>query len=145
MSNVYCSAVVPAPVEEVWATVRDFDGLAKWHPMVADTTIEGDRSSDAVGCVRDYHYADGAHLRERLLALNDLDHSCVYTIVAGPFRLDHYLSELRLRRVTADETTFVEWVGQFDVADTDEADVCNTVMAFYSSGLEALTARFAQS
>jgi hypothetical protein len=70
-------------------------------------------------------------------------HSCAFTITDGPVPLQNYLSELRLRRITADETTFVEWVGQFDVADADEAVVCDTVMTVYHEGLRALTDRFA--
>jgi hypothetical protein len=142
MSKVYCSAVVPAPVQDVWALVRDFGSFAERHPMVADSWIEGDRSGDTVGCVRTFPLPDGGHQRDQLLALSDLDHSCAFTIIEGPVPLENYLSELRLRRVTADETTFVEWVGQFDVADADEAEVCNTVMTVYHAGLEALRARF---
>lgn len=77
------------------------------------------------------------------LALSDLDHSCAFTIVEGPIPVVNYLSELPLRRVTADETTFVEWVGQFDVADADEVEVCNTVMTMFHAGLEALADHFA--
>lgn len=142
MSKVYCSAVVPVPVEDVWAVVRDFNGLPDWHPQVADSAIEDDLPADVVGCVRSYHFTDGDHLRERLLALSDLDHSCTYTIVESPLPVVNYLSELRLRRVTADETTFVEWVGQFDVADADEADMCNTIMTVYHDGLHTLAQRF---
>jgi hypothetical protein len=145
MSKVYCSAVVPGPVQEVWKVVRDFNGLPDWHPMVTDSAIEDGLPSDVVGCVRSFHFTDGDRLRERLLALSDLDHSCAYTIVEAPLPLDNYLSEVRLRRVTADETTFVEWVGQFDAADADEADACNTIMTFYHNGLEALRERFARS
>lgn len=145
MSKVYCSAVVPAPVREVWALVRDFGSVAEWHPMVANSWIEDERSGDTVGCVRTVPLPDGGHQREQLLALSDLDHSWVFTITEGPVPLQNYLSELRLRRVTADETTFVEWVGQFDVADADEAEVCNAVMSGYHEGLEALRARFASA
>jgi hypothetical protein len=141
MSKVYCSVVIPAPVEEVWATIRDFNAQPTWHPMIADSTIEDGRPSDAVGCVRSFHLVEGGHLREQLLALDDLNHTCIYTIVESPLSLANYLSELRLRRVTADETTFAEWMGQFDVADTDESEVCNRLMRLYSSGLHALADR----
>lgn len=60
-------------------------------------------------------------------------------------RIEQEVTKLRLRRVTADETTFVEWVGQFDVADADEAEVCNSVMSLYHEGLEALRVRFVAS
>lgn len=142
MSKVYCSAVVPAPVHDVWALVRDFSGFAAWHPMAADIRIEGDVSGDMVGCVRTIPLPDGSSQREQLLALSDLDHSWAFTVIEGPVPLQNYLSELRLRRVTADETTFVEWVGQFDVADVDEADACNAVMTVYHEGLQALRTRF---
>lgn len=141
MSKVYCSVVVSAPVEAVWDTVRDFNGLPSWHPMIADSAIEDGRSSDAVGCVRSFHLVEGGFIRERLLALDDLNHTSTSTILESPLSLANYLSEMRLRRVTADETTFAEWMGQFDVADTDEVDVCNTLMRLYSSGLHALAER----
>lgn len=142
MSKVYCSAIVPAPVQEVWALIRDFGSFAEWHPVVTESRIEGDQRGDTVGCVRTLPLPDGGSQHEQLLALSDLDHSCAFTITEGPVPLANYLSELRLRRVTADETTFVEWVGQFDVADADEAEVCNTVMTVYHAGLQALTDRF---
>lgn len=74
---------------------------------------------------------------------------CPLTAAVGPVTLiaasNRRVTKLRLRRVTADETTFVEWVGQFDVADADEAEVCNSVMSLYHEGLEALRVRFAAS
>lgn len=142
MSKVYCSAVIPAPVEDVWAAVRDFNGLPGWHPMIAGSEIEDGGRGDTVGAVRSYQLTDGAHLRERLLALDDLNHGCVSTIVESALPVEHYLAELRLRRVTADERTFAEWVAQFDVADADETEVCGTVMTMFSEGLGALTSRF---
>lgn len=145
MSKVYCSAVVDAPVEKVWEVVRDFNGLPDWHPMVIESAIENDEAGSTVGCVRTITLTDGGHMRERLLALNDLDHSSTFTIIDAAMPLAHYLSELRLRRVTADERTFVEWVGQFDVGDAEEADVSHAIMALYHAGLEALSARFDRS
>lgn len=142
MSKVYCSAVVDAPVEKVWEIVREFNGLPEWHPMVTKSTIGNDLIGSAVGCVRTIELTDGGHMKERLLALNDLDHSSTFTIVNSALPLAHYLSELRLHRVTADERTFVEWVGQFDVADAEEREVSHAIMTLYHAGLEALSGRF---
>lgn len=142
MSKVYCSAVVPAPIEDVWATIRDFNGLPEWHPMITNSEIEDGARGDTVGAVRSIHLTDGVHLRERLLALDDLDHGCVSTIIESAIPFEHYLAQVRLRRVTADEHTFAEWVAQFDVADADEAAVCGTISTLFSAGLGALTDRF---
>lgn len=142
MAKIYCSAVVPAAVEDVWTTIRDFNGLPSWHPMVHDSEIEDGARGDTVGAVRSFHLTDGGHRRERLLALTDLDHGQVSTIIESELPIAHYLAELRLRRVTAAEHTFAEWLAQFDVADDDEARVCATVTTLFHEGLAALVDRF---
>jgi hypothetical protein len=53
----------------VWAVLRDFNSHVHWHPVVSESHIEDGLASDQVGCVRNFRLADGAHLREQLLAL----------------------------------------------------------------------------
>ena len=36
MIKVYISSVIDAPADAVWARVRDFNGLPKWTPFVAE-------------------------------------------------------------------------------------------------------------
>ena len=40
MIKVYTSSVIDAPADAVWAQVRDFNGLPKWTPFVAESRIE---------------------------------------------------------------------------------------------------------
>jgi len=60
MVRIYVSDVIDAPIEKVWALIRDFNGMPKWHPFIRDSMIEGGLTSDAVGCVRNFHLADAA-------------------------------------------------------------------------------------
>jgi len=69
MVKIYVSSIVDAPAERVWERVRDFNGLPKWHPIIADSRIEGNHPADKVGCIRNFHTRDGGQIRERLLAL----------------------------------------------------------------------------
>jgi uncharacterized protein YndB with AHSA1/START domain len=55
MVKIVKSTVIDAPVEAVWAVLRDFNGHDQWHPAVADSHIERGQSSDRVGCVRRFH------------------------------------------------------------------------------------------
>ena len=48
------STVIGAPVEAVWAVLRDFNGHHAWHPAVSTSAIEDGESSDQVGCVRNF-------------------------------------------------------------------------------------------
>ena len=40
MVKVVKSTVINAPVEAVWAVLRDFNGHDQWHPAVADSIIK---------------------------------------------------------------------------------------------------------
>jgi hypothetical protein len=47
MVAVTISSVIDAPVEKVWARIRDFNGLPGWHPRMVESHIEDGK--DAVG------------------------------------------------------------------------------------------------
>ena len=78
MIRVTRSAVIDAPIERVWDVLRDFNSHTAWHPVVAESEIEGGEPSDQVGCVRRFTLRDGNRIREQLLALSDRDHSSTY-------------------------------------------------------------------
>ncbi len=84
MARAMRSAVIAAPIEEVWERIRPFDGLPAWHPLCPDTEIEGGGSPVAVGAARRIEQTDGNEFRERLLDLSDRDHSQTYAMLEPP-------------------------------------------------------------
>ena len=74
MIRVRRSAVIDAPIERVWAVLRDFNSHSAWHPAVGPSAIERGEPADQVGCVRNFTLKDGNQIREQLLALSDRDH-----------------------------------------------------------------------
>jgi NADPH:quinone reductase-like Zn-dependent oxidoreductase len=114
MARVYGSTVFSAPVERVWALLRDFNGHESWHPAVAESRIDHDEPADKVGAVRNFRLKDGARLREQLLALSDRERSFRYFIVEAPLPLNDYVAEMRLKPVTDGDATFCEWRAEFD-------------------------------
>jgi uncharacterized protein YndB with AHSA1/START domain len=120
MARAYASTILKAPVETVWSLVRDFNGLPRWAPAVAKSEIEGGLDSDVVGCVRSFHLQDGAHVRERLLTLDDANYLCSYNFEKPAFPVKNYVATLRLYPVTHTDRTFAEWEATFDEAPGDE-------------------------
>ena len=106
MIRVTRSAVIDAPIERVWAVLRDFNSHTAWHPVVAESEIEGGEPSDQVGCVRRFTLRDGNRIREQLLALSDRDHLSTYCILDASVPLRRYVATLQLKRVTDGERTF---------------------------------------
>ena len=121
MARVYRSAVIDAPADRVWALVRDFNALPKWHPAIASSEIEGGLPSDRVGCVRRFTLrSDGGLLREQLLGLSDLDRTYTYNILISPMPVANYQATMRFTPITAGNKTLGEWWAQFDVTSGPE-------------------------
>lgn len=120
MARAYASTILKAPVETVWSLVRDFNALPKWAPGIAKSKIEDGLDSDVVGCVRSFHTKDGAHIRERLLMLDDANYAFTYNFEKPAFPVKNYIATLRLYPVTHTDQTFAEWEASFDEAPGDE-------------------------
>ena len=143
MPKAYASTVLAAPADEVWAAIRDFNGLPTWLAAVTDSIIEDGRTADQVGCVRSFHLQDGAHLRERLLAFSDHDRFYTYNFEKTPFDVANYHATLRVTPVTDGGRSFVEWWTTFD-CDPAKADewVATFAGTIFKGGLDALKDRF---
>ena len=91
MAKIFRSSVINAPIDEVWARIRDFNALPDWHPAFTDSHIENDEPGDKVGSIRNFNLKDDGNIRERLLALSDAKHFCTYTILESPLPLENYV------------------------------------------------------
>jgi hypothetical protein len=139
MVKVVKSTVVEAPVESVWAVLRDFNGHDRWHPAVADSHIERGFSSDKVGCVRRFHLVDGSELREQLLTLSDIDMAFSYCLLDTPVPLFNYVAHVRLAPVTDGNMTFWHWESRFDTPAGREAELARMVGEdIYEGGFRAV-------
>lgn len=143
MVKVYISSVVNAPADRVWSHIRDFNGLPKWHPAIADSRIESNQPSDKVGCIRNFHTKDGGLIRERLLALSDYDYSCTYSILESPMGVSNYIATLRIVPVTDGDRTFCEWTAEFDCDPGRERELAESIgMGVFQAGFDALGRHF---
>ena len=113
MVKVCQSTIIEAPIDEVWAILRDFNGHDRWHPAIAFSEIEGGEPVDAVGSVRHFRLNDGGELHEQLLALSDKDRRLSYCLLEAPLPLMGYVASLRLKPVTDGDATFWEWRSEF--------------------------------
>jgi len=139
MLRVTRSAIIDAPIERVWAVLRDFNSHDAWHPAVADSHIEGGEASDQVGCVRNFHLADGAHVREQLLQLSDQDFISTYCILDATVPLRRYVATVTLKRVTDGNRTFWHWQSTFETPPGQERALADMVgRGVYEAGFEGL-------
>jgi hypothetical protein len=115
MGKSYYSTVIDRPADEVWAVVRDFNGLATWFsPPVVSSVIEDGKAGDQVGGMRRFVFGE-ATIREHLVSHSDLERSYTYRFgEPKPFPVDNYVATLRVTPVTETGASFVEWWTVFD-------------------------------
>src|ERR1700730_1457773 len=141
MIRVTRSAVIDAPIERVGARLPAFNSHTAWHPVVAESQIEGGEPSDQIGCVRRFTLRDGHRIREQLLALRHGDHVSTYCILDASVPLRRYVATLQLKRVTDGERTFWHWQSTFDAPPGRERELGDMVgTEVYEGGFEGLRA-----
>lgn len=118
-AKVFCSSVIRAPVDRVWATMRDFAGMGAWHAEISRMHMRDGRRGDQVGGTRDFHFGE-ARLHEELLHLCDLTRSFSYRITMSPMPWMNYVAGPRLRAISDDDTTFAVWTADWLAAPQDD-------------------------
>lgn len=143
MARVYVSSVIGASAADVWARVRDFNGMPRWHPRIRDSRIEDALPSDKVGCIRNFNLQNGDNIREQLLGLSDYDLFCTYAILESPMPLSDYIATLRLTPITDGNRCFGEWSAEFSCEPGDEADLVAGIGGnVFQGGFDALKRQF---
>jgi len=137
--TVHVSAIVHATLQEVWARFRDFDGLAAWHPGIAQSRLEEGGRHDAVGSVRHLTLKPSGFVRERLLMLDDPGTALRYSIIETDLPMRDYVAGVSLHPITETGHTLVEWWADFRVEGAELSDVANAVgQGVFAAGLAAL-------
>ena len=139
MQRVVRSTIIDAPIERVWAVLRDFNSHDQWHDAVEASRIEGGERSDQVGCVRNFTLRDGNRIREQLLTLSDTEYKSTYCIVEATVPLQRYVAALTLKPVTDGNRTFWHWESTFATPPGMERELHDMVAkGVYETGFENL-------
>jgi hypothetical protein len=118
-NKVWTSRAIRAPVDKVWGVMRDFAGMGAWHEDITGMHMLGGVRSDKVSGIRDFYFGEG-HLNEELLHLCDRSRSFSYRITKCEMPWINYVSGARLWPVTANDTTFGVWTGDWDASPQDD-------------------------
>jgi NADPH:quinone reductase len=139
LQRVVRSTIIDAPIERVWAVLRDFNSHDQWHAVVDKSLIERSEASDQVGCIRNFTLKDGNRIREQLLSLDDRNYKSTYCIVESTVPLRNYVATITLKPVTDGNRTFWHWESSFLTPPGQEKDLSHLVAHdVYESGFENL-------
>ncbi|MEM7021216.1 MAG: SRPBCC family protein [Pseudomonadota bacterium] len=144
MARAHASTVIDAPIDQVWAHIRDFNNLPDWHPGVESSVIEDGGPSDRVGCIRRMALAGGGEIREQLLEMSDMGRHYSYAILESPLPVANYRATLRLRRISDGNRTYGEWSASFDPDPADKQAEAEAMISanVFQGGFDAIKKHF---
>lgn len=136
--------VIDSPPAAVWAVIKDFDALAKWHPAVAESPAT---TANAEGSVRTLKLKGGGALIETLERYNDAGMSYTYRAKdGGALPVTNYTSTLTVTAGADAGKTVVEWRGAFyrghpnndPPPDQNDEAAVKAITGVYQAGLANL-------
>ncbi len=135
------STVVAAPVEKVWAALRNFHDMGWAEGVITSLDKVGDLGADQVGAQRVLNAA----FHETLKSLDDEGRKLTYSIDDGPDAISKdnvkgYVGCVRAFPVTDTGHTFVLWTSSWESGGEGAKELCDPV---YHALLGALGKHFA--
>ena len=121
MARSYYSTIFERSADEVWNVIRDFNNYPVWVDGAGESQIEGGKSGDSVGAVRNVLY-QGNRRWQKLLALSDAERLQTYKFASeSPVHTRNFQASLRVTPIVDGNRAFVEWWATFD-CDLDRAE-----------------------
>lgn len=139
MGKCYNSTVINAPIEKVWAAIRNFHELSWGATVIAKVDAVGDKKGTEVGAKRILN--DAFH--ETLVSLDDDAFTFAYSIDDGPepvskASVTNYVGVVKLSPVTDSNHTFIEWRASYESAIASEiGNFCNPLYRALLASLKA--------
>ena len=138
MAKAYYSTVFAWPAEDVWKIIRDFNNYPVWVRGAGESRIEGGKSGDTVGAIRNVLY-EGHKIRQRLLAQSDVERSQTYEFCDAPaLPVTGFRATLRVTPVVDGDCAFVEWWATFDCEPLRLDEFTETLRVRFGNWLESL-------
>jgi len=119
MPSVHYNALIDSSAKPIWSLLKQFGGISQWHPAISESLIEDNQPDGLVGCIRRLTLANGAILRERLLAMDDSQLSFSYRFEEAPLPVDDYVMTVKLIPICGQEQTLIQWSARFDNREPD--------------------------
>jgi hypothetical protein len=128
MGKTYQSAVINAPVNQVWKKIRNFHDLSWGAAVVEKCEAVGEKPGDQIGARR---ILNGV-FHETLVAFSELDKSFKYSIDDGPAPVSkndvkEYIGAVRLISITDNDTCLIKWSSSWEAPNDDACDFCRNI------------------
>jgi len=147
--KVIREVVVKASPAKAWSVVKNFGGIDKWHPAVAETKTETKQDETGAELLhRTLTLKGGGTILEKQTINSDEEMKLEYRIVEGVLPVSGYRSIMQVKAGPGANESTITWTGRFynkanDVhakPGEDNETAVKAIEGVYDSGMPALKA-----
>jgi uncharacterized membrane protein len=144
--DVKVSGIINAPVDQVWATVGEFNGFPSVLPDIWDTSTQFNKFDGEKGTFRELANNEGGNIVEKLEAIDceGSNRSIEFSILGGSFAnilpvdFETYDAKIQLKSIGGNKTRFT-WTASYDVKEgITENDARSVFQGIFNTALESL-------
>ncbi len=137
------SVTIKADPAKVWALVKDFGNMQKWHPGVTATKLD----KKGADTFRTLTLKNGGTVNEKLRSADDADMKLKYEIVSSSLPLTDFNAFIVVTKGANAGESNVQWVGRFYrlyklnppiPAGQDDETAIKAIDEIFESGLAGL-------
>mmetsp|Transcript_28364 Transcript_28364/g.28657 ORF Transcript_28364/g.28657 Transcript_28364/m.28657 type:complete len:152 (+) Transcript_28364:153-608(+) len=120
-THIVESAVIQAPISDVWSAVSSLN-FSFWGLIDGTTPVDASTKSNTVGGTFLMKFRDGVTWTIQLSELSMITNSLTFEVICcEPASLVSSVAHtISLKRITSDNTTFIEWTTDFSNDATAE-------------------------
>jgi hypothetical protein len=136
--NAYQTVDLPVSPKQVWDAIKDFDGLARWHPVFSADVLTGGQNN-VPGATRRLTVKDGPSFDEELLSFDDAAMSLTYRIIGqNELPIENYTSTLSVVSI-GNKRSAVIWRGAYTAKPGNkDGEMIQFIEGVYRAGLDNL-------
>jgi len=103
MATLFMTSRLPVSVEQAWRRVAAVGQVHDILPVVTSCSVEGDQRA----CL----LANGAHLKEKIISIDDDLKRLAYSVIDSPFGLEYHAASMQI--VADGQGSRINWTTDF--------------------------------
>ncbi len=138
ITTAYHKAIINAPLDSVWTTIKTFDRVERYLSVVSNSQVKEENNITKRVCNVQLNSNQKATLVERLDFVDDLRHSLGYTIIEAPEPFKDAVGTISLSE-TSDHECQIEFLGKFIGDNNKQAkSMAENIYSMMADGLKRL-------
>ncbi len=136
MTKVSIRSTINASAEDVWKTLRSFDRVERFLPLVISSVVQGSGVGAERTCSINFGQGKTSKVVEKLENIDEETYTIRFTVIDAPPPLRGTENTITVNEI--DDNKSIVFLGEFDLAGKPEEETKKMIEGIYSMAFDGL-------